>query len=192
MKIQDVVCCAAMASFTAVLGLLPPIMLPIIPVPITVQTLGVMLAGSILGAQRGFFSLLIFLVLTLVGVPTLAGAMGGLPAFFLPSAGFLLAWPLGAYVVGLCTEYFWPRLNLFKAILSNFLGGVVVLYCIGIPWLAISAHMTLAHAAIASLIFVPGDIIKVGLAAWTALIMKRSYPMIHKPVLSYTVEDVAK
>lgn len=69
---------ALFAAVMAVLGLLPPIPLPFIPVPITVQTLGVMLAGSILGARLGGLSLLIFAIIVLAGAPLLSGGRGGL------------------------------------------------------------------------------------------------------------------
>lgn len=76
MKIKDMMFTAIMAAVIAVLGLLPPIPLPFIPVPITVQTLGVMLAGSILGARLGGVSLLLFVVLIGLGAPLLSGGRG--------------------------------------------------------------------------------------------------------------------
>ena len=72
--------------------------------PITAQTLGVMLAGSVLGARRGALAVLTFLVLAAVGLPLLAGGRGGLAVFAGPSVGFLLGWVLGAWVVGWLVE----------------------------------------------------------------------------------------
>ena len=74
MKTRDLAYIALFAALTAVLGLVPTI--PIGPVPITVQNLGLMLAGSILGARRGLLSQLLFLVLVAVGLPVLGGSGG--------------------------------------------------------------------------------------------------------------------
>ena len=81
MKTKDLAYIALFAAITAVLGLLPAIPVPAVPVPITAQTLGVMLAGAVLGARRGFLALLLFLVLVAVGLPVLAGGRGGLAVF---------------------------------------------------------------------------------------------------------------
>ena len=88
------------AALIAALGLLPPIPVPIIPVPITAQSLGVMLAGALLGPKRGPLAVIIFLGVVLLGFPLLSGGRGGLGVFFGPSAGFLLGWVAGAFVVG--------------------------------------------------------------------------------------------
>ena len=74
----------------AALGLVPAFTPPGFAVPITAQSLGVMLAGSILGARRGALSLVLLLVLVAVGLPLLAGGRGGLGVFAGPSVGFLL------------------------------------------------------------------------------------------------------
>ncbi|MEL6321465.1 MAG: biotin transporter BioY, partial [Cyanobacteria bacterium J06626_14] len=73
MTTRDLVYIAVFAALVAALGLIPPIPLPFIPVPITAQSLGVMLAGAILGARRGACALLLFLVLVAIGFPLLSG-----------------------------------------------------------------------------------------------------------------------
>ncbi len=77
MKIQDIVYVALFAALTAALGVIPRIDLGVVPVPITAQTLGPMLAGSILGARRGATSQILFLLLLAAGLPLLAGGRGG-------------------------------------------------------------------------------------------------------------------
>ena len=101
---RDAALIAVFAGFVAALGVVPAFQPPGFSVPITAQSLGVMLAGAILGARRGFAALALFLVLVAVGLPLLAGGRGGLGVFFTPSVGFLLAWPLTAYVIGWLTE----------------------------------------------------------------------------------------
>jgi biotin transport system substrate-specific component len=93
---KDIVHIALFAALTAALGLFPPLTLPVIGVPITAQSLGVMLAGSIIGSKRGALALALFLLLVAIGLPLLAGGRGGVGVFLGPGGGFLLAWPLGA------------------------------------------------------------------------------------------------
>lgn len=181
MRINDIVYIALFAAITGALGLIPKIQLAVVPVPITAQTLGVMLAGSILGARRGALAQLLFLALVAAGLPLLAGGRGGLGVFFGPSAGFLIAWPLGAFVIGLLTERMWASLSFFKALVINIVGGIGVIYLVGIPVLAAISGLSLSNAAVGSLIFVPGDLMKAVLAALAAVFVKRGYPLITMP-----------
>ncbi len=178
MRIQDVAYIALFAALTAVLGLVPRIDLSFGPVPITAQSLGPMLAGSVLGARRGALSQLLFLLLLAAGLPLLAGGRGGLGVFASPSAGFILAWPLAAAAIGAATERLWPRLGFFSALLINIVGGILVVYAIGIPVLALIAGLSLRAAAASSMVFIPGDLLKAALAASVAVFVKRGYPVI--------------
>jgi biotin transport system substrate-specific component len=174
MSNRDLVYIALFAALTIVLGLIPAIPLSFIPVPITARSLGVMLAGSLLGAKRGGLAMLLFLLLIAIGIPQASGG-SGLGVFFGPRGGFLLGFPLGAFAIGWLTERFWRQLNLGNAILANAIGGIVVVYAIGLPWLAVLAGHETALSAVA---FLPGDLIKVGIASLVAVIVKRSYPLI--------------
>jgi len=179
MKINDIVYIALFAAITAALGLVPPITLPVIPVPITAQFLGVMLAGSILGARRGGLALLLFIALVGAGLPILSGGRGGLGVLlFSPSAGFLLAFPISAFVIGWLTERFWQRLDIVRAFLINVIGGIGVVYALGIPGVALMGDLTLVQAAAGSAVFIPGDTIKAGIAAMAAVFVRRGYPLI--------------
>jgi biotin transport system substrate-specific component len=178
MATKDIAYIALFAALTAALALFPPITVPLINVPITAQTLGVMLAGSILGAKRGGLALLLFLGLVAIGLPVLAGGRGGLSVFAGPTAGFLLAWPLGAFVVGVLVERIWPRLNLATAFVANLVGGIAVIYGFGIAWLVLGFGLDVVAAATGSAAFVPGDLIKAGIAASVAVTVKRAYPLI--------------
>ena len=186
MKTRDLAYIALFAAITAVLGLVPAIQVG--PVPITAQTLGVMLAGAILGARRGFLSQLLFLILVAIGLPLLASGAGGLAVFAGPTGGYLVSWPIAAFVVGLLTERFWARYNLARGILANVVGGIVVIYAIGVPWLAVVADLS-PKAAIVSgaLPFLIGDGIKAVLAAAIAVQVRRSYPVIERPKRSVAV-----
>ena len=185
---RDVVNVALFAALIALFGLVPRIDLPFLAgVPITVQTLGVMLAGLLLGPRLAALSVLLFLFMVLLGAPFLSGGRGGLGVLFGPTVGFLLGWIPGALVVGLvylgltqpapnAQKYRVPRRGLsifFAAALASFLGGVLVIYALGIPMLAWRANMALEQAAAVSLAFLPGDILKLVIAASIARALHR-------------------
>ena len=180
MSTRDLSYIALFAAIVAALGLLPAIALPVVPVPVTAQTLGVMLAGSLLGARRGGMSLVVFLVLVAAGLPALAGGRGGIGVFLGPSGGFVLAWPLGAFVVGLLTERWWDRYTMGAALLCNVVGGILAIYLVGIPFLAAVAGIGLVKAALGSLVFLPGDVVKAVLASFVAVRVKRAYPLVER------------
>jgi biotin transport system substrate-specific component len=179
-KTKDLAYIALFAAITAVLGLVPAVQIG--PVPITAQTLGVMLAGSILGARRGFLSQLLFLVLVAIGLPVLPGGGGGLAVFAGPTAGYLFSWPVAAFVVGLLTERFWARYNLAWGVVANVVGGIGVVYLIGVPVLKAVTGLPWSDAIwFGAAVFVPGDLIKAVLAAVIAVQVRRSYPVIERP-----------
>lgn len=173
---RDLALIAIFAGIVAALGVVPAFQPPGFSVPITAQSLGVMLAGAILGARRGFLALLVFLALVAVGLPLLAGGRGGLGVFFGPSVGFLLAWPLTSFVVGWLTERGGPTYKLHWGIVANMVGGIVLLYAFGIAGIAAMAHISLTAAAVSTWIFIPGDIVKAVLAAVVARGVHAAYP----------------
>ncbi|MGZ4612234.1 MAG: biotin transporter BioY [Kineosporiaceae bacterium] len=174
---RDLALVAVGAALIAVLGLPGAFQPPGLSVPITAQTLGVMLVGLILGARRGALAVLVFLVLVAAGLPLLAGGRGGLAVFTGPSAGFLVGWLPGAFVTGLLADVRPPRLEIVGLFLAAVVGGIVVVYAVGIPVLAVRSHLSLAHAFTASLVFVPGDLLKAGVAAVIARGVERGYPL---------------
>lgn len=178
MNTRDVVLIALFAAITAGLALFPPITLPVVGVPITAQSLGVMLAGGVLGARRGFLAIVLFLVLVAIGLPLLAGGRGGLGVFAGATAGYLFGWAIAAFVIGFLIERFWGNLTYVTALVACLIGGVVVLYAIGIPWSAQVAGIPLSTAFTGSMPFVPGDIVKALIAAGVIMVVKRSYPII--------------
>lgn len=171
MTTRALVSIALYAAVIAVLGLLPKFALPIAGgVPITAQTLGVMLAGVMLGPVRGFLACLLFLFVLALGAPLLAGGRGGLGVFFGPSVGFLIAWPIGAFATGWLMQNLNNVAILPAAVLASMMGGIAIIYATGIPVLSIMTDLSLGAAALGSAAFLPGDIIKailVGLIART-------------------------
>ena len=97
---------AQIALFTALiaaLGLIPQVTLAF-GVPITAQSLGIMLCGTVLGARRGGYAALLFVGLVAIGLPLLSGGRGGLGLFTAPTAGFLIGFPIAAFTTGLVME----------------------------------------------------------------------------------------
>lgn len=176
MSTRDIVFVALFAALTAALGLFPPVTLPVIGVPITAQSMGVMLAGAIAGAARGGAALALFVLLVCAGLPLMAGGRGGLGIVMGPGGGFVLMWPVAAFVIGFLYERSLRTLTVWKEVLILVLGGVVLTYAVGIPWIAAVARVDLAKAAIGSAWFLPGDAVKVVLVVLIARAVRRAYP----------------
>jgi biotin transport system substrate-specific component len=174
---RDLAQIAIFAALIAALGAPGTIKVGTAGVPITFQTLGVMLAGAILGARKGFLAVLTFEVLTFAGLPLLAGGRGGVIYFTTsPSAGFLWGWLAGAALVGALTARILPRYPLWLGILATAAGGMLVIYAVGIPMLAHNAHLSLGAATAANAWFLVGDSVKVILTALVAKRVHRAYP----------------
>ncbi len=154
---------ALFAALTAALGFIPALQLAS-GVPVTAQTLGIMLGGCVLGAWRGGLAALLFLVLVALGVPLLAGGRGGLGVFFSPSAGYLLGWPIGAFIIGLLIRHLPIAAPLSRGILASIIGGVVVIHLTGVVGLSLVLQKTMAESFWITIYFLPGDIIKATIA----------------------------
>ena len=113
------------AALIAALGLVPPVAIAFLGgVPITAQTLGVMLAGVMLGPIRGALAVLLFLFLVALGLPFLSGGRGGLGVFMGPSVGFLIGWPVGALVAGLIMQSTRELNILVSSAIAAAVGGI--------------------------------------------------------------------
>lgn len=154
--------------------------LPFTPVPITGQTFAVLLAGALLGSRLGALAMLAYLVEGAAGLPFFRQGHGGLHYLFLtPTAGYLLSYPLAAFLTGWLAERGWDK-RVPTAAAAMALGSAVILLC-GWAWLA---RFTSPSAAFAAGVapFLPGDIIKIVLAAaalptgWAILRRKASRP----------------
>ncbi len=174
---RDLAHIAIFAALIAALGLPGALSLGALAVPITFQTLGVMLAGAILGARKGFFAVLLFLVLAAAGLPLLSGGRGGLVWFTTsPAAGYLYGWLLGAAVIGLLTARLLPKYPFWRALGATILGGIVVVYLIGVPVTAINLGLPVWVAIADSAKFLPGDLLKVIVTVLVARQVHKAYP----------------
>lgn len=169
-KIQDFLYSALFAALICVLAAVV-IPLPFTPVPISGQSLGVMLAGCILTPRQAGLSLLVFLLLGAVGLPVFAGFNGGIGIIIGPRGGYLIGYMLGAIVIALLkgNGQKWWRLAL-----ANIIGGMGVVYLIGLPWLDFFTNIGLTKAIYAGLLpFLICDSLKVIIATILALAINK-------------------
>lgn len=170
---------ALVATFAALLAVCSLLALSFgaVPVPVTLQTFAVLLAGAVLGPRLGPLAVLLHLVVGLVGLPVLAGAKGGLAVLAGPSAGYLLAFPLAALVTGVIVVALRRRGAALVAVtLLAGIAGTLVIYAVGVPVMAWRAGMSLEAAVAFNNLFVPFDLVKVALVAITAPAVHRAFP----------------
>ncbi|TQS73640.1 BioY family transporter [Rhodobacteraceae bacterium] len=172
---RNITMVALFAALIAALGLVPSLTLAF-GIPISAQSLGVMLAGTVLGAKRGFLAALLLVVLVLLGLPLLAGGRGGLGVLAGPTVGFFLGWPLAALVTGFVTQSWRGAPVAIAASVGAILGGIVVLYGCGILGLSLIADKGLWASAVLMTPFLPGDAIKAVLAGLITQGLMRARP----------------
>jgi biotin transport system substrate-specific component len=170
------------AALIAALGLAGTVSPFGVAVPISLQTLGVMLAGSLLGAKRGALACLVFLALVAAGLPLLSSGTGGLAVFASARGGYLIGWPIGAYVIGWLTERTLPKYRLWLGAVANVVGGVGVVYLFGVPVMAYFTQLRGVALVEAASLFVPGDLIKAAIATAVAYRVHRAYPWLARGV----------
>lgn len=174
-KERSVAQIALFAALIAALGLIPQLTLAF-GVPITAQSLGIMLCGTVLGARRGGLAALLFVALVALGLPLLAGGRGGLGLFTSPTAGFLIGFPVAAFCTGYVMERLGRAYTGIAAGVAALLGGVVVLYAFGIVGMALVLERTLPEAAVLVTAFIPGDVVKAVLAGLITAALFRARP----------------
>lgn len=192
---RDLALVAVFAALIAALSVTVAIPIPFSPVPITLQTLGIMLAPSLLGWKRGSLAVATFLALGLAGLPLFAGGRGGLAVLAGPSAGFIVSWIFAALVIGLLTDLMVRRgkYSFWQGLVINALGGIVVIYAIGVPWMAVVLGDAVLASLLSMAVFLPGDIVKAVLTAAIASAVFRAYPIppAGRPVADESADAVA-
>ncbi|MBM7563257.1 biotin transporter BioY [Paenibacillus sacheonensis] len=140
-------------------------------IPITLQTLAVMLAGGLLGAYYGFLSILIVVLLTTAGLPLLGGS-GGLGVVFGPSGGYIWMFPLSALLIGFVSDRLFARASrlnrggMAMLVIGLVLFSVVLAYVGGVPWYAFKAKLSFSDAMkFGCYPFLIGDFAKAAVAA---------------------------
>jgi biotin transport system substrate-specific component len=127
---------ALVVGGVAFTGVMAQVQIPLWPVPITGQTLAVMLVGATLGARRGALSLALYMIIGLLGAPLFAGLAGGAASLQLPSFGFIVGFIPAAAVVGWLSSRRWDR-HVILSLGAFFLASLIP-FAIGLPYLAMS------------------------------------------------------
>lgn len=158
---MDLVLVSAGAALTAIAA---QVVVPLWPVPITGQTLAVLLVGSSLGALRGALAMALYLVMGVAGLPVFSEATSGVDIAFGPTGGYLIGFIFAAAFTGWVAQRSWDR-RIIRAILA-FFGGTVLTFTFGLPWLALSLGLDAAETLEAGLYpFLVGGIVKTLVAA---------------------------
>lgn len=138
--------------------------IPLWPVPITGQTLAVLLVGASLGATRGGISMVVYLLAGLVGLPVYSDRTAGAAVLLGPTGGYIVGFVLAAAFTGWLAERRWER-RLAAGMLA-FVAGSVVVFLVGLPWLKVSLGLTWSETLTGGLYpFIVGGVIKAVLAA---------------------------
>jgi biotin transport system substrate-specific component len=144
------------------IALAAQIQIPLWPVPVTGQTFAVLLVAALLGSRRGAASVGLYLAQGAIGLPFFAAGAAGWSVLVGPTAGYLFGFLLAAYGVGWLAEHGWDR-QVGTAVIAMVLGNVVIYIC-GLLWLA--QFLSLPQLFSAGLLpFIPGDVLKIVLAA---------------------------
>ncbi|MEW9873001.1 biotin transporter BioY [Arthrobacter sp. HS15c] len=170
---------AVFAALVAGSALVPGIAANVFGIPITFQTLAVMLTGLMLGPTRGFAAVGLYTLLGLAGLPIFSQGRSGLGILAGPSAGYIIAFPIAAALVGWLATVVIRRTTRARALwffLAATVTSILVVHSLGIAGIVINTKTGLGQAFMADLVFYPGDVIKNILAAGIAVALHRAFP----------------
>lgn len=174
----DLALIASFAALNVVAALIPAINIPG-PVPLTLQTLAVMLTGAILGARRGFLAILLYIALGLVGLPVFANGASGFGVLLGPTGGYLLSFLFAATLCGFIVERFIGKraaTNVPLVFIAGITSSILLVHPMGIAGLMINADLSLKAAWLVDIAFWPGDIVKNVIMAFVATAVHRAFP----------------
>lgn len=169
-QLRRMVYAAMFGALTAIGSL---IIIPMPPVPITLQTLFTGLAGVLLGSYAGALSQIVYVLLGIIGLPVFAGGKAGLGILLGPTGGYLVGFIVGAYVIGKIVEsrkepgLLWITISLVV--------GNLVIYTLGVMQLSLVAHLSIVKSLLAGVVpFLAGDLIKLAAAALIAFKLRKN------------------
>lgn len=174
---------AVFAALVAGSALIAAIPVGGLGVPITLQTLAVMLTGLALGPGRAFAAVGLYVLLGLAGLPIFSGGRSGLGVLAGPSAGYIIAFPLAAAAVGWLSAVVLrrtagktARLRAVLLFVAAMVSSIVFVHTLGVLGMVLNAKLELSKAVLADLAFYPGDVIKNALAVTIALSLHKAFP----------------
>lgn len=179
LKIRDM---TMIAMFVAMLAVSGTFAIHVGPAPVTLQTMVVMLMGSVLGAKRGLISMIVFVALVIAGAPVLSEGKTGIGALMGPTGGYILSWIFAAGLIGWMVDH-WARkraLKGWKIGLAHIIGGVLFIHLAGFPWLITVLDLPFNQTTLITslVIFLPGDLIKAVVAVPVVLAIRKSLPQL--------------
>lgn len=155
------------AIFIAMTAICSQIQIPLPIIPINLALLAVYLAGAMLGARYGAFSIAAYVLLGALGAPVFVNFAGGFGILFGKTGGYIIGYILAAFAIGWLTER-WNRLSFFKYCFAMTI-GLLLCYLFGTIWFMQITHFNLlASLTYCVFPFLPGDAIKIALAAYLA------------------------
>jgi biotin transport system substrate-specific component len=168
---RNVALVVAASLFVALCARVTIPLMPLTPVPLTVQNLGVLLVGLLLGSRRGFAALALYLMEGAIGLPVFNPlGLGGIAQLLGPTGGFLMVYPFVAFLAGFVFER--GTRTFFRAATAGLLAEIL-LFAGGLTWLYVFTH-SLAKAAYLGLYwFLAAEVIKVMIAAAVAIRWRR-------------------
>lgn len=174
---------AVFAALVAGSALIAAIPVGGLGVPITLQTLAVMLTGLALGPARAFAAVGLYILLGLAGLPIFSGGRSGLGVLAGPSAGYIIGFVFAATAVGWLTVVVLRRTagrpGRFRAVLlfaAAMVSSIIFIHGLGILGMMVNAKLDFSKAFLADLVFYPGDVIKNALAVTIALALHKAFP----------------
>ncbi|WP_426243955.1 biotin transporter BioY [Nocardioides sp. LHG3406-4] len=174
----DVALIAGFAALIAVCAILPALNVGT-PVPITLQTFGVLLSGAVLGMRRGFLAVLLYLVVGAAGLPVFSGGASGLAVFSGPSVGYLVGFPLAAALCGFIVERL-PRRTIQTSVpvitVAGLVSSAVFIHTFGMAGMVWRIPTDWAGAFDIDKVFWIGDVVKNVAMALVATAVHRAFP----------------
>lgn len=174
MKTRDLSICALFAAMTAVLA---QISIPFPGgVPLTLQLLSISLCGVVLGSKKGFISIVVYIILGAIGLPVFAGFSGGFQNIIGPTGGFLISFPIVAFIVGLVSE---KTDNMYLIFLSTVL-GLAINYSIGtLVFTSVTGSSIVVSLTVCVIPFIFTDLVKGILATVIGVKLKQNASIKH-------------
>lgn len=169
-KIKNQTICM-IALFTAVISIMAQFSIPLpFGVPLSLQNFAIALTAILLGSQYGTLSIIIYLALGVIGLPVFANFRSGLQSIFSPAGGFLLGYPLMAYLIGIGSKYHYK-----KSIFINFIFlGYLMDYLVGLVVFCLITSTDIKTGIITCILpFLPAELIKASLAGTLGLQLKK-------------------
>lgn len=149
--------------FVAIMAVCAWVSIPMVPIPVTLQTMGVFITASILGAKKGTVSIIIYILLGAIGLPVFSNFTGGFGVLLSHTGGFIIGFILITIITGFITEHFQSKI--YTSIIAMTL-GLVACYSIGTLWYCIYASVDIFTALLVCVVpFLIGDAVKIGVSS---------------------------